>query len=92
MKELTIKEKKFLDWYFAYGQDQEQTELKINLADMIIGQMYEYGFGIISVKNLFDNCNQESIRVYFTCQYEMMTDDYDIELSDLNEDYTITLI
>lgn len=92
MLELTIKKDRFLDWYFDYGQDQEQEELRIGLANSIIDQMYKVGFGSFSVQELFDNCNQDSIRAYFTCQYDMLTDDYDIELSDLKLDYSITLI
>ena len=92
MLELTIKKDRFLDWYFDYGQDQEQEELRIGLANSIIDQMYKVGFGSFSVQELFDNCNQDSIRAYFTCQYDMLTDDYDIELSDLKVDYSITLI
>lgn len=92
MLELTIRKDRFLDWYFYYGQDQEQVELRTELADIIIAQMYKDGFGSFSVQELFDNCNKDSIRAYFTCQYDMMTDDYDIELSDLKEIYCITLI
>lgn len=91
MKKLTIKKEKFLDWYFN-GQDQEEIELRIDLANSIIDQMYKVGFSSFSVQELFDNCNKDSIRVYFTCQYYMMTDDFDIELSDLNENYSITLV
>ena len=92
MLELTIRKDRFLDWYFNYGQDQEQEELRIGLANSIIDQMYKVGFGSYSVQELFDNCNQDSIRAYFTCQYHMLTDDYDIELSDLKVNYSITLI
>ena len=92
MLELTIKKDRFLDWYFEYGQDQEKEELRIGLANSIIDQMYKVGFGSFSVQELFDNCNQDFIRAYFTCQYDMLTDDYDIELSDLKVDYSITLI
>lgn len=92
MLELTIKKDRFLDWYFDYGQDQEKEELRIGLADSLIDQMYKVGFGSYSVQELFDNCNQDSIIAYFTCQYDMLTDDYDVELSDLKVDYSITLI
>ena len=92
MLELTIKKERFLDWYFSYGQDQENKELRIDLANSIIDQMYKVSFGSYSIQEIFDNCNQDSIRVYFTCQYDMMTDDFDIELSDLNKKYSITLV
>ena len=44
------------------------------------------------INELFDTCDQDSIRAYFTQEYDMQTDEYDIELSDLNTPYTITLI
>tara|TARA_R100001198_G_C5196901_1_gene187422 strand:+ start:538 stop:816 length:279 start_codon:yes stop_codon:yes gene_type:complete len=92
MLKLTIKKERFLDWYFDYGQDQEKKDLKTDLANSIIDQMYKVGFGSFSVQELFDNCNQEAIRVYFTCQYDMMTDEFDMELSDLSKKYSINLV
>ena len=92
MKQLTIKKERFLDWYFSYGQEKENNELKIGLANSIIHQMYGHGFGSYSVQEIFDNCNQDTIRAFFTCQYDMLTDDFDVELSDLNTKYTIKLI
>lgn len=91
-KHLTITKGRFLDWYFNYGQDQENVELRVDLANSIIDQMYKVGFGSFSVAELFDGCNQESIRAYFTQEYDGMTDDYDKEISDLWEDFEITLI
>ena len=38
MKQLTITKERFLDWYFDYGQDQENLELRTNLANL--HQMY----------------------------------------------------
>lgn len=92
MKQLTITKGRFLDWYFDYGQDQEAKELRIDLANSIIDQMYKVGFGSFSVVELFDGCNQESIRAYFTQEYDMQTDEFDVELSDLGIEYIITLI
>lgn len=89
---LTITRLRFLEWYFDYGQDQENAELRIDLANSIIHQMQTVGFGSMSVQELFDNCNQGAIRAYFTEQYDMQTDEFDIELSDLEHSYTIQLI
>jgi hypothetical protein len=91
-KHLTITKGRFLDWYFNYGQDQENKELRVDLANSIIDQMYKVGFGSFSVAELFDNCNQEAIRAYFTEEYDYQTDEFDIELQDLGFEYTITLI
>jgi hypothetical protein len=91
-KKLTITKQRFLDWYFDYGQDQENAQLRVDLATSIIDQMYKVGFGSYSVQELFDNCNQESIRAYFTVEYDMQTETHDDELSDLKLSYELTLI
>lgn len=89
MKKLTITKKRFLEWYYQSGQDQENKELKEDLANSIIDQMFKTGVGSISVQELFDGCNEEAIRLSFTEQGT--EDDYDTELSDLGE-FEIQLI
>lgn len=92
MKNLTIKKNRFLDWYFDYGQDAENTELRTDLAEIIIKQMYKKGFGSCSVEQIFNSCNKDSIRLFYTCQFENLTDSHDLEISDLKCDYKINLI
>lgn len=89
---LTIKKDRFLDWYYNYGQDQENEELRLDLVKSIIDQMYKVGYGSMSVQEVFDNCNQESIRAYFTQEFAYKTDEYDVELSNLGFEYVIILI
>ena len=83
MEKLTITKKRFLEWYYQSGQDQENTDLKIDLANSIINQMFKTGVGSISVQELFDGCSEDAIRLSFTEQGT--EDDYDIELGDLGE-------
>ena len=54
--------------------------------------MYSVGYGSMSVEELFDECNQESIRIGFTEEYDEQRDEYEAELSDLGIPYKITLI
>lgn len=89
MERLTITKKNFLDWYYDYGQDTENAQLREDLAKSIINQMRRVGFGTISVRELFDNCNQSSIRYCFT--EECQDDNDDRELGDIFE-FTIELI
>jgi len=91
MRRLTITKGRFLDWYFNSGQDQEMKELRKNLAESIIHQMYSVGHGSMSVQELFDGCNQDAIRIGFTEQYNEETDDPHVELLDLNTPYEIEL-
>ncbi len=89
MTQLTITRKNFLDWYFNYGQDQENEENKIDLADSIINQLFKTGTAIYSVGELFDNTNHDAIRFCFT--NECKDEDNDQEIGDLFNNYKITL-
>lgn len=89
---LTITKNRFLEWYFEHGQDTEKNDLRISLANSIIHQMNVTGFGSYSVQELFDKCNQEAIRLYFTEEYAHNSDEFDIELSDCDFDYELELI
>lgn len=89
---LTIKKSRFAEWYFNYGQDQENETTRLKLAESIIDQLIKTGVGSYSVDELFENCNQEAIRAYYTEEFDMRTDDFDLELSDLGFDYKVTLI
>lgn len=92
MRKFTITKGRFLDWYFNSGQDQEKAQLRKEMADSIIHQMYSDGHGSMSVAELFDGCNQDAIRLGFTEQYNEETDDPDVELLDLNTPFEIKLI
>ena len=92
MRKFTITKGRFLDWYFNSGQDQEKAQLRKEMADSIIHQMYSDGHGSMSVAELFVECNQDAIRLGFTEQYNEETDDPDVELLDLNPFFEIKLI
>lgn len=91
-KKLTIKKQRFLDWYFYDGQDDENEELRYDLAKEIIDQLYKKDVATISIQKLFDNSNHDSIKAYFTEEFDQQTDEYDIELSELDFMYELTLI
>ena len=92
MKQLTIKKQRFLEWYFESGQNSENEELKLHLADIIINLLFESGKVVFTVEELFEMCNKEAIRAYFTEEFAYQTDEYDVELSDLGFEYKIDLI
>ena len=92
MKQLTIRKKRLLEWYFESGQDSENEELKLNLADIIVSQLFGLGKAVFTVEDIFEMCNKDAIRAYFTEEFAYQTDDYDVELSDLEFEYKIDLI
>lgn len=83
--ELTITKERFLDWYFYYGQDSENS-----LANRIINQLFKTGVGTISVDELFSECNLGAIIFGFTEQCK--DEDNKDEIEDLFKDFNIKLI
>jgi hypothetical protein len=92
MKQLTIRKQRLLEWYFESGQDSENEELRLNLADIIVSQLFASGKAVFTVEDIFEMCNKDAIRAYFTEEFAYQTDDYDVELSDLEFEYKIDLI
>lgn len=89
MNKLTITTYRFLDWYFESGCDTEIVETKFDLAQKVIEKMYNVGQATISVQELFDECDKDTITLNFTEQGS--ESDYDVELQGLGE-YEIKLI
>ena len=96
MKNLKITKDRFLDFFYNSGQDQEMEELKNDLAQKVINGLYSNkGTFTIAVEDIFNECNQDSIRLSFCDGYsedECGEDNYDIELGDIEEGYTIKLV
>lgn len=90
--DLTITKEDFLQWYFNYGQDTEIRDSRYDIGECIIGQLLKTGVGSISAQEIFDGCSHDSVRAYFTQEHYMLTDKYDVELSDLGIKYNLTLI
>lgn len=90
MIHLTITEGRFLEYYFEYGQDSELQELKLYLAEQAISGLYDSGQYCISVQQIFDWCNKDAIRAYFTEQLDD-PEEFDLELGQLKFGYTLRL-
>jgi hypothetical protein len=90
----TITKNDFLSWYFEYGSDEENEELKVDLANKILVGLAKSNSGKISItiQELFDECNKDAIRAYYTKEHYMDTDSFDIELSEFKSNYTIKLL
>jgi hypothetical protein len=91
MKTFHITKNRFLEFYFESGQDSEIEELKTNLADNIIQKLKEDAPPNITVEQLFNDCNHESIKLSFLEQYKH---DFNVEgeLSQLKEKFKVVLI
>jgi hypothetical protein len=86
---LTITKGNFLDFYFNYGQDSELKEIRFDLADDIIKILYDKDSATISVQNIFNQCNKDSIRGFYC---EQLTDNIEQEIGDIFSNYEIELI
>lgn len=89
MEKYTISKRKFLAWYFEYGQDSENEEIKSGLTSTVIAMLFEKGFAAVSSSDLFENCNKGAIRICFT--EEHLDEDSEEEIGDLGE-FELTLI
>jgi hypothetical protein len=61
MRNFTIKEEVFIDWYFNSDSDQEQESLALELGKSIIQQMIDGGKVEITPQEFLDTCNHECI-------------------------------
>lgn len=90
LNKFTIKESSFLEWHYNYGQDQENTELREKLAEMMLDQLFKTGQASITAQEIFDGCNQEAIRLNYLEEFK--NTDIDQELSDVLVNYEVQLI
>ncbi len=93
MKKFTITEYNFLEWLYESGQDSENTDLKLALADKVIDAL-QRGVPVVTAKDLFDDEDifNSSIRLSFLEEFEDDEDTYDTELGSLDYEYELTLI
>lgn len=98
MKHLKIKTDRFLQWYFEDGEGTtEHTEILEGIAEKIVERLKNGNVATITTKEIFDDiCNQDAIRLSYCEGYYEVEEDlekyYDVELGDLKEKYTLTLI
>jgi hypothetical protein len=92
MKKYTIKKERFLEWYFESGQDQENEEIREELAKKLIAGLMKDNEFKITTEDIFKECNQEAIRVSFIDGFEDDEEAYDTEFSELGENVELILI
>lgn len=89
MKQYTINQDQFLEWYFEGGQDSENESIREDLAEKLIHSLAHNGFFTITAKDVFDECNKDAIKLCYINEFD---NEDERELEDLNEDYELTLI
>ena len=89
-RKYTIKVSNFLSWYFDTGADQDQKQQLYDLGSNIVKRLKEHGSYQLSVQNIFENTDFESLPVKFLEENDF--DDDFIELGELGHDYHIQLI
>ena len=92
MKIYTIKKRRFLQWYFEDGQDTEIKSLKEEVLEKLLSGLFENNTATVTTEDVFNNCNKGAIRLAFLEEFEADENNYDTELSDLQEEYAVILI
>lgn len=87
-----ITSKRLLDWYFEEEGTTESREIKEDIADFIIAQLFKKHEGTYTTKDVFEKCNHGSIRLSFLEGFEVNDENYNIQLKDLNHKFEVLLI
>lgn len=92
MKTFTITTENFLQWYLNSGSDEEIKEAKTNLGERVIKNLLEVGNSLITVNELFNEANFESIPVSYLVEFDNSVDVDKIELGSLFSNYEVKLV
>ena len=94
IKTYKITKTNFLNWYFNSGCDQEQEETRAILGGKVIEMLLNEGKAKLSVKELFEDSNHETIPCEFLEGFdENFNDGEYIQIGDFNVgDFKIKLV
>lgn len=82
VKTYTITKENFLNWYYEDNMD-ETRELKEDLAEKVLLQLKNTGISSITIENIFEGCNTESIPIMYLEEFKK--DGYnELEVGDLD--------
>lgn len=70
MKTFTITHKQFVAWYYEDGQDEENKELKMDLAEIVICADKNKTIQQV-VEEIFNECNKDAIKVDYLEEFDM---------------------
>lgn len=96
MKTYTITKQNFLNYYFNGGDNDEQEELRINLAEVVIRTLFDGETFNYSIEDTFDECEKSCIPLHLLEEFEKagyitLEEDYR-EVGDLEGIFNIELI
>lgn len=91
VKKFTIKESRFLEWFYSEDYSTESTELKVKLADLVIENLFKSGESSITVADIFKQANLGAIKLYYLEEFAYNTEDYDLELAEFCSNYKVSL-
>lgn len=89
MKHFTITKDNFIQWYLIEENDETES-IKEDLADRMIVHLRQYGAVMISVQDLFNECNKEGIRLRYLEQFD--GSDTDLQLEDIKGEWEVKLV
>ena len=67
-------------------------EIREQIAQRVIGALFQENFSIITTKEIFDLCNKDAIKLYFLEEFDLEEVGDSDEFGDLVEDCCLMLI
>jgi len=90
MKAYYITKSNFLKWYFEDGQDSENAQIKEELAELVIKNLFASDTSVITTGSIFNECNHGAIPI--SCLEGFGDLDTHTELGDYEPNYELILI
>jgi hypothetical protein len=95
MKNYTITQANFLEWYFNTGEDGDQKDMRTNLGEKAIDFLFSGKEFTFSVYDAFNECEQGCIPIKYLEEFgkdEQLGNDNTIEVMDLTFECEISLL
>ena len=90
LKAYYITKTNFLKWYFEDGQDSENEQIKEDIADLVIKNLFASDTSVITTLSIFNECNQGGIPISYLEGFGDL--DIHTELYDYEPNYELILI
>jgi hypothetical protein len=90
MKTYSIKKLDFLNWYFEDGQDSENAQIRKDIGEKVVENLFMVDICVITTRSIFTECNHDAIPLRYL--QEFRDSENDTELGDLGEQYELKLI
>jgi hypothetical protein len=85
-----ITKERFLNWFFNTGADQDQDKMRVDIGYTAVEHLLDRNSFTITTEDVFDGCELSCVPLRY-CE-ENEHSDTDLELGELEENWTLQLI